>query len=315
MKNIVRVSVFLLILFTLLSSFGGAQPVKAQGPEHWCGGTSETLNYGFTFPSREVAHWTIENGTSFVSTATIDQIDVILDALNTDNIANTMILFIDANDVAVGSNCAGDFFTYMELGNKEGFRADNGFAWVFIYDPASDTLELNYAVGGNLSALHADDLKPMKRQGSDIYSSTKSLDAALLQTIQAYDGYARAQYEPYYPPATPITEPQVIAPVNSNQGISPVFLAFLCLLFLLIFILVAAAIGLFGGSNSSTIDTSPYKPDSNDDIPRENPSLYRPTPTPTTRRETPRTQPSNPKPPSLPPTRSGGGGRGPTRTG
>ena len=85
MKSLGRIVGILLVLFTLLSTFGTTQPVMAQSTEHWCGGTSETLNYGFSFPSGQVAHWTV-NGEAFVSQATIDQVDVILDKLNADNI-------------------------------------------------------------------------------------------------------------------------------------------------------------------------------------------------------------------------------------
>jgi len=42
MKSLGRIVVILLVLFTLLSTFGTTQPVMAQSTEHWCGGTSET---------------------------------------------------------------------------------------------------------------------------------------------------------------------------------------------------------------------------------------------------------------------------------
>lgn len=87
MKIIGRISILILVLLATFLPFGNFQTVKAQSTDHWCGGTSETLNYGFSFSNGQVAHWTIENGANFVSPATIDQVDVILDKLNSDNIS------------------------------------------------------------------------------------------------------------------------------------------------------------------------------------------------------------------------------------
>lgn len=304
-----------ILLFTL--SLLGPTPVQAAPADQngrWCGSTGEADNYGFTFGLSQ-PHWTV-NGEPFVSADAIDQVDVILDRLNADNIANTMILFINAEDVAVGPTCAGYFLNYMMLGNAEGPRADNGFAFVFNFDKATNKLQVHYSVGGSLNALTSPHLKELKRFGEDTYAQTGSMDTALIETIKAFDEYARQQYEPYYPP-TP--EPQVIVNQDSNQTFSPLLLVFLCLLALLLFIIVAAALGLFSNSGSSTSDYTPrYTPDSNDgnDTPNYRPSPRPYSPTPSRPSSPPPSRPSTPsRPSSPPPSRSGGGSGKTTRTG
>lgn len=232
MRSQKALTTFALLFLFALSLLAFPTQAKAS-PQHqadrWCGAMSEAENWGFPFSNTDNYHWTV-NGSSFVTQSTIDQVDVVLDGLNNDNIAQTMILFLRADQVEVGPNCAGQFMEFMGLGNIDGPRADNGFAWLMVYDHEANTLSVNYAVGGSLNSLHASWLQDMKRLVPVKYVETQSLDHTLLYLVNEFNAYARQQYEPYHPEETTSAQP------SSGTGIS--FLGLLCLVLIVLIGLV-----------------------------------------------------------------------------
>lgn len=262
----------ILLCLTLAVGFASVAPARAAAPLQdgpWCGSMSESENWGFNFSKDDNYHWTV-NGNQFVSQATIDQVDVVLDGLNNDNIAQTMVLMLRSEDVSVGPNCAGMFREYMTLGNEDGPRADNGFAWLMVYDKTANTVTAYYAVGGSLNSLHTSWLQEMKRQITDKYSETQSLDATMLFLVSEFDAYARQQYEPYHEPVS-TQAPQPVSGM-SLFGLLCMVVIGIIVLFVVLWFLAKAGLLSSSGTTTTTYHHNTY-------------------PTHTTHTPTPRSQP------------------------
>ena len=130
--------------------------------------------------------------------------DTILDRLNGDSIAQTMILIQPQDQVGNRVNCAVHFLRYMQLGLPDGERKDNGFVFLIVVEPTR--LDVHYGVGLGLPALTASELTTLNRSAEDAYQSTHSIDQALLTLVQGFDTVARNNYAPLiYPTSTPET--------------------------------------------------------------------------------------------------------------
>ena len=160
-----------------------------------CGGGSAP-DYGFTYDLQQ-PHWTVD-WQGYVSEQTVVEVDAILDQLNADSIAQTMILLKPQDQVGNRVNCAVHFLRYMQLGLPDGERKDNGFVFLIVVEPAS--IDVHYGVGLGLPALTASELTTLNRAAEETYRSTQSIDQALLILIQGFDTVARSNYEPLVPP-------------------------------------------------------------------------------------------------------------------
>lgn len=212
MKNSIR---WIFIAMILIGLAGGvaapqdnvlAERMPAPNLKTLCGSGSANDNYGFTYPLQQL-HWTV-NWDSYLNSGTVDEIDQILDRLNEDSIAQTMILILPQAEVGIPTNCAVHFLRYMQLGLPDGERQDNGFTFLVIVKP--NGIDTHYGVGLGLPALTAQGLSPINRLAEDTYQQTGSLDDAMLVMVRAYDGYARSKVEPYYPdPSAPQSSVQL----------------------------------------------------------------------------------------------------------
>ncbi len=215
----------LLVYFTLAS----AEPVLAAS---LCGDGSAP-DYGFTYNLRQ-AHWTV-NWQNYASEQAVNEVDTILDQLNADSIAQTMILIQPQDQVGNRVNCAVHFLRYMKLGNPTGERKDNGFVFLIVVEPTQ--IDVHYGVGLGLPALTASDLTTLNRLAEDAYQTTHSMDQALLALVQGFDKVARSKYAPLVSP-TPIpetnTQPQLPSgPLGILTVCGQLCLGILFLLFLL----------------------------------------------------------------------------------
>ncbi|MEP7133895.1 MAG: hypothetical protein ABI904_03075 [Chloroflexota bacterium] len=155
-------------------------------------GNGSAPDYGFTYDMQQ-AHWTVD-WENYVSEQTVVEVDTILDQLNADSIAQTMILIQSQDQVGNRVNCAVHFLRYMQLGLPTGERKDNGFAFLIVVEPTR--LDVHYGVGLGLPALTASELTNLNRAAEDVYQSTHSLDQALLALVQGFDTVARNNYAP-----------------------------------------------------------------------------------------------------------------------
>jgi hypothetical protein len=172
-------------------------PVRANA---LCGNGSAP-DYGFTYNLQQ-AHWTVA-WQEYVSEQAVTEVDVILDRLNGDSIAQTMILIQPQAQVGNRVNCAVHFLRYMQLGLVTGERKDNGFAFLIVVEP--ERIDVHYGVGLGLPALTAPELTALNRATEETYQSTHSLDQALLTLVQGFDTVARSKYAPLISP-TPTPE-------------------------------------------------------------------------------------------------------------
>ena len=162
-------------------------------------GQGSAPDYGFTYDLQQM-HWTVD-WQSRVSENAVTEVDVILDRLNSDSIAQTMILIQSEEQVGNRVNCAVHFLRYMRLGLPDGERKDNGFVFLIVVEPNS--IDVHYGVGLGLPALTATELTSLNRAAEDTYQTTKSLDQALLTLIQDFDIVARSNYSPLTSPTPP----------------------------------------------------------------------------------------------------------------
>lgn len=169
-----------------------AAPLPAPIAQGQVCGNGSSPDYGFVY-SLQQAHWTVA-WQDHVSEQAVDEVDVILDQLNSDSIAQTMILIQSENQVGNRVNCAVHFLRYMKLGLPEGERKDNGFVFLIVIEP--ERIDVHYGVGLGLPALTAPELTKLNRSAEDIYQSTHSLDQALLALVQGFDTVARNKYAP-----------------------------------------------------------------------------------------------------------------------
>jgi hypothetical protein len=184
------ITVVMMLAFSLSFNFtpARANPIAAAS---LCGDGSAP-DYGFTYDLQQ-AHWTVD-GQNFVSEQTLTDVDTILDRLNGDSIAQTMILIKPQDQVGNRVNCAVHFLRYMQLGEPTGERKDNGFVFLIVVEPSG--IDVHYGVGLGLPALTASDLTTLNRSAEDAYQSTHSIDSALLTLVQGFDTVARSKYTP-----------------------------------------------------------------------------------------------------------------------
>ena len=164
-------------------------------------GEGSAPDYGFTYDLQQ-AHWTVD-WQGHVSESTVNEVDVILDRLESDSIAQTMILFKPQNQTGNRVNCAVHFLRYMKLGLVTGERKDNGFVFLIVVEP--DRIDVHYGVGLGLPALTAPELTALNRAAEEAYQTTNSMDQALLTLVQGFDKVVRNNYAPLvYPSQTPL---------------------------------------------------------------------------------------------------------------
>jgi hypothetical protein len=165
-------------------------------------GDGSAPDYGFTYDLQQ-AHWTVD-WQGYASEQAVTEVDLILDRLNGDSIAQTMILIQPQAQVGNRVNCAVHFLRYMQLGEPTGERKDNGFVFLIVVEPTR--IDVHYGVGLGLPALTASELTILNRSAEEAYQSTHSMDQALLTLVQGFDKVARSNYEPLiFPTQTPET--------------------------------------------------------------------------------------------------------------
>ncbi len=197
---VVGVTAFMVLVFSLSVYFSSASAETAFAASQ-CGEGSAP-DYGFTYDLQQ-AHWTVD-WQGYASEQAVSEVDVILDRLNGDSIAQTMILIQPQDQVGNRVNCAVHFLRYMQLGEPTGERKDNGFVFLIVVEPAR--IDVHYGVGLGLPALTAPELTTLNRAAEEAYQSTKSIDQALLTLVQGFDTVARNNYAPLiYPTQTPQT--------------------------------------------------------------------------------------------------------------
>ena len=193
-------------------------------------GDGSAPDYGFTY-DRQQEHWTVD-WQGFASEQAVTEVDKVLDRLNEDSIAQTMILFKSQDQVGNRVNCAVHFLRYMKLGQPAGERKDNGFVFLIVVEPTG--IDVHYGVGLGLPALTAPELTAINRAAENAYRSTHSMDQALLTLVQEFDSVARSKYAPLISPA-PTPETINLPPLPSGPlGI----LTICCLMCLGIFVLL-----------------------------------------------------------------------------
>ena len=166
-------------------------------------GEGSAPDYGFTYALQQ-EHWTVD-WQAYVTEQTVTEVDAILDQLNGDSIAQTMILIQSQEQVGNRVNCAVHFLRYMQLGLPTGERKDNGFVFLIVVEP--DRIDVHYGIGLGLPALTASELTTLNRTAEATFQSTHSIDQALLVLIQGFDTAARSNYSPLiYPTSTPAIE-------------------------------------------------------------------------------------------------------------
>lgn len=225
--------VFLLVMLGIFS--GNTSTVKAA---ELCG-NGNAPDYGFNIDLQQ-PHWTVG---SLVSEEAKTEVDTILDRLNADNIAQTMILIQPAEQVGNRVNCAVHFLRYMQLGQPTGAHKDNGFTFLFVVE--SGKIDVHYGVGLGLPALTAANLTPINRLAEETYKQTGSLDVALVETIKAFDAYARSKYT-----ADP-SAPESTSESTTPFSMWPFWQQCLCILSLIILVAILVAMGPSSPSGSS----------------------------------------------------------------
>ena len=189
-RAVARVTAVLVVMFSL-AVFITPTGASAMFAAPLCGDGSAP-DYGFTY-DRQQAHWTV-GWQAYVSEKTVTEVDTVLDQLNSDSIAQTMILIQSPAQVGNRVNCAVHFLRYMQLGLTTGERKDNGFVFLIVVDPTA--IDVHYGVGLGLPALTAPDLTALNRAAEEAYQSNHSLDQALVALVQEFDTVARSKYAP-----------------------------------------------------------------------------------------------------------------------
>jgi len=187
-------SAFSLSLYSTPASASGAHATTL------CGDGSAP-DYGFTYDLKQT-YWVV-NWQNFASEQAVVKADAILNQLNQDSIAQTMILFQSQDQVGNRVNCAVHFLRYMQLGLPTGERKDNGFVFLIVVEPTG--IDVHYGVGLGLPALTAPELTDLNRAAEAAYQSTHDMDQALLTLAQSFDKVARNNYAPLTAPISPTT--------------------------------------------------------------------------------------------------------------
>jgi hypothetical protein len=204
---------FILLAVGLSAYFA---PARAKQTDELLCGDGFAPDYGFTYDLMQ-PHWTL-GWESYASERTVDDVDAVLDELNEDSIAQTMILILPQEEVGIRTNCAVHFLRYMKLGLPTGERKDNGFVFLIVSEP--DDIDVHYAVGLGLPALTAYELTSINRAVEATYESTHSMDQALLTLADEFDRVARENYPPLISP-----EP---APDDEQLPATPLGLSAIC---------------------------------------------------------------------------------------
>jgi len=193
-------AVVAIVSLVFLTNVAAATQASASAPpaSTLCG-DGFAPDYGFVYPLRQT-HWTVD-WERFVSPSAIDQVDVILDRLNADSVAQTMILFKPKAEVGNRVNCAVHFLRYMKLGLPSGDRKDNGFVFLIVVD--STQIDVHYGVGLGLPALTAPELTTLNRAAEDSFQTNRNMDQALLTLVQGFDTYTRSKYPPLVASVSP----------------------------------------------------------------------------------------------------------------
>ncbi len=245
---VVAVSAVMALVFSLSVDFSpvGARPIFAPT---LCGNGSPP-DYGFTYDLQQ-NHWTV-GWEGHASEQAVTDVDSILDKLNADSIAQTMILILPQDQVGNRVNCAVHFLRYMKLGLPTGERKDNGFVFLIVVE--TTVIDVHYGVGLGLPALTAPELTGLNRSAEDVYQSTHSLDQALVTLVQGFDTVARSKYPPLISP-TPTPETNLSAQTPSGPlGILSIC-GQLCLgIIFLLFLIWVVAQGARRGISSNSSD-------------------------------------------------------------
>ncbi|MBL8077919.1 MAG: hypothetical protein JNM55_08155 [Anaerolineales bacterium] len=232
------------LAFSFLISFTSAR-AAAPYAGSLCGDGSAP-DYGLTYDLQQ-PHWTVD-WENYVSEQSVNEVDRVLDRLNGDSIAQTMILFQSQDQVGIRTNCAVHFLRYMQLGLPTGERKDNGFVFLIVVE--NNSIDVHYAVGLGLPALTANELTNINRATEDSYDSTKSMDQALLTLVNEFDKVARSNYEPL---VTVAPTPEDIELPSGPAGILIVCcLTCLVILFVLFLIWILSQAGRGGGGGMFT---------------------------------------------------------------
>ncbi len=196
-------------------------------------GDGSAPDYGFTYDLQQ-AHWTVD-WQDYASEQAVIEVDSVLDRLNEDSIAQTMILIMPQSQVGKRGNCAAHFLRYMQLGLPTGERKDNGFVFLIVVE--SNSIDVHYGVGLGLPALTAPELTNLNRAAETAYQSTHSMDQALLTLAQEFDKVARNNYAPLISPA-PTTQINDQSPMPSGPVGILAFCGQLCMgIFFLFFMM------------------------------------------------------------------------------
>lgn len=188
------------LLILALGLSGAYAPVRAAS---LCG-NGAAPDYGFNYAQQQ-PHWTV-GWQDYASATAVDDVDAVLDDLNADSIAQTMILIQPQEQVGNRVNCAVHFLRYMKLGLATGPRKDNGFVFLIVVEPTR--IDVHYGVGLGLPALTAPELTTLNRAAEETYQSTHSMDQVLVTLAQGFDTVARSKYAPLIlPTSTPAPEP------------------------------------------------------------------------------------------------------------
>ena len=233
----------IIALATPESAFANELPEPVTAPNAvLCGEGSVQDDYGFSYPLAQY-HWTVD-WEGYVQERTVEEVDVVLDRLDRDQIAQVMILFLRDTRVGDRVNCAVHFLRYMELGLLEGPRKDNGFVFLVVVE--EDEIDVHYGVGLGLPALTAHDLTDLNRGAEDTYATTGSMDEALLDLVYSFDAYVRTKYDPQKSDSQGNTSSQPVgeyAPTAFNFS-SPVTIAIVCCVLCLVFLFLMVMVSL-----------------------------------------------------------------------
>ena len=222
-----RLIALLALAFGLLADSTAAR-ANAISTAPLCG-DGAAPDYGFTYDLLQ-PHWTV-GWEPHASEQTVSEVDTVLDRLNEDLIAQTMILIKSQDEVGIRTNCAVHFLRYMQLGLPSGQRKDNGFVFLIVVEP--DSIDVHYAVGLGLPALTARELTNLNRDAEAAYQSSHSMDQALLTLVREFDVVTRTNYAPLiYPTSTAQATDLPAGPVGTLAICGQLCLGIILLLFL-----------------------------------------------------------------------------------
>jgi hypothetical protein len=237
------------LAFSLLGCFTSVQ-AETISAAPLCGNGSAP-DYGFSYDLLQ-PHWTV-GWEAYASKQAVIRVDRVLDRLNENAIAQTMILILPQDQVGIRTNCAVHFLRYMQLGLPTGERKDNGFVFLIVVEP--DSIDVHYAVGLGLPALTAPELTNINRAVENSYQSTHSMDQALLTLANEFNTVARNNYEPE--PSAALTPEAVDQPVGPAAALA--LCGQLCLgVFLFLFLIWMFSQMGGGGTRYYPPDSGPW---------------------------------------------------------